>query len=237
VEGGGKLNHVFCNDWESKIGDELEKDYFAELRSFLKEEYQKHTVYPPKNDVMNAFHATAWENTKVVLLGQDPYHGRNQAHGLSFSVRPGVKVPPSLVNIYKELRDDLGYDIPKHGYLQKWAEEGVLMLNTVLTVRAGEPQSHQGKGWEQFTNEVIDRLNERSRPLIFLLWGRPAQKKIDRIDTEKHVVLKSPHPSPFSANRGFFGSRPFSTINKQLEEWGETPIDWQLPVEPPEESN
>ncbi|WP_147802676.1 uracil-DNA glycosylase [Alkalicoccus halolimnae] len=228
------MAEAFQNDWQDQVGAELTKEYFSELRSFLREEYKQHQVFPPKEDVMNAFHATAYEDTKVVLLGQDPYHGKGQAHGLSFSVRPGVKVPPSLVNIYKELHEDLGYPIPRHGYLQNWAEQGVLMLNTVLTVRAGEPQSHQGKGWEQFTNEVIDRLNERERPVIFLLWGKPAQKKRERIDEEKHVIFTSPHPSPFSANRGFFGSRPFSKINEQLQVWGEEPINWQLPVDPPE---
>lgn len=225
------MKQTFQNDWQEKVGQELNKEYFSSLREFLKEEYRTHKVYPVKNDVMNAFHSTSFENTKVVLLGQDPYHGEGQAHGLSFSVRPQVKTPPSLVNIYKELQDDLGYDIPRHGYLQKWADEGVLMLNAVLTVRAGEPQSHRGKGWEEFTNEVIDQLNEREKPVIFLLWGKPAQAKEERINTEKHIVFKSPHPSPFSANRGFFGSRPFSKINEQLEEWGDTPIDWQLPVE------
>lgn len=225
------MKQAFANDWQEKIADEMEKNYFYKLREFLKEEYKEHTVYPPKDDVMNAFHSTAYDDTKVVLLGQDPYHGPNQAHGLSFSVRPGVKVPPSLVNIYKELHADLGHDIPKHGFLQQWADEGVLMLNSVLTVRAGQAHSHKGKGWEEFTNEVIDRLNEREKPVIFLLWGKPAQEKAERVDQEKHVIFSSPHPSPFSANRGFFGSRPFSKINEQLEAWGDAPIDWELPVE------
>ncbi|SDO50659.1 uracil-DNA glycosylase [Alkalicoccus daliensis] len=225
------MKQPFENDWKDKITNEMEKTYFHELRAFLKQEYKEQTVYPPKDNVMNAFHSTAYEDTKVVLLGQDPYHGPDQAHGLSFSVRPGVKVPPSLVNIYKELHADLGFEIPKHGFLQKWADEGVLMLNSVLTVRAGQPHSHKGKGWEEFTNEVIDRLNEREKPVIFLLWGKPAQEKAERVDQEKHVIFSSPHPSPFSANRGFFGSRPFSKINQQLEAWGDAPIDWELPVE------
>ncbi|MFC4736442.1 uracil-DNA glycosylase [Bacillus daqingensis] len=225
---------AFQNDWQQVIGGELAKDYFHDLRAFLKEEYKQQAVFPPKNDIMNAFHATSFEKTKVVLLGQDPYHGKGQAHGLSFSVKPGVKVPPSLVNIYKELEADVGCPAPQHGHLQKWAEQGVLMLNTVLTVRAGEPQSHRGKGWETFTNEVIDRLNERDTPLIFLLWGKPAQEKRERVDEEKHLVLTSPHPSPFSANRGFFGSRPFSAINEKLQEWGSEPIDWCLPLDPEE---
>lgn len=225
---------AFHNDWQQVIGDELKKDYFDDLRAFLKEEYSQRAVFPPKNDIMNAFHATSFEKTKVVLLGQDPYHGKGQAHGLSFSVKPGLKVPPSLVNIYKELEADIGCTAPKHGHLQRWAEQGVLMLNTVLTVRAGEPQSHRGQGWETFTNEVIDRLNERETPLIFLLWGKPAQEKRERVDEERHLVLTSPHPSPFSANRGFFGSRPFSTINEKLTEWGSEPIDWCLPLDPEE---
>lgn len=225
------MNQAFQNDWQEKIGGELEKDYFSALREFLKEEYKQFKVYPSKKNIMRAFHSTSFENTKVVLLGQDPYHGEGQAHGLSFSVRPQVKTPPSLVNIYKEMQEDLGYPIPKHGYLQKWADEGVLMLNTVLTVRAGEPQSHRGQGWEEFTNEVIDQLNVREKPVIFLLWGKPAQAKEERINADKHVVFKSPHPSPFSANRGFFGSRPFSKINDQLKAWGDAPIDWELPVE------
>ncbi|PRO64265.1 uracil-DNA glycosylase [Alkalicoccus urumqiensis] len=224
------MAETFHNDWQEKVGGELKKEYFEELRAFLREEYRNHSIYPPKNDVMNAFHATSYEQTKVVLLGQDPYHGKGQAHGLSFSVRPGVKVPPSLVNIYKELNEDLGHPIPEHGCLEPWAEEGVLMMNTVLTVREKEPHSHRGRGWETFTNEVIDVLNKREEPVIFLLWGKPAQHKMERIDTEKHHVLTSPHPSPFSANKGFFGSRPFSRINEILKSQGQEPINWELPV-------
>ncbi|CAM3771390.1 uracil-DNA glycosylase [Alkalicoccus chagannorensis] len=221
---------AFANDWQEIVGGEMEKSYFQELKQFLKEEYEQQRVYPPKPLIMNALYTTPYRKTKVVLIGQDPYHGEGQAHGLSFSVRPGVNVPPSLKNIFKELQEDLGHPVPQHGCLQPWAEQGVLLLNTVLTVRAGEPQSHQGKGWETFTNEVIDQLNLREEPVIFLLWGRSAQAKKERIDTSRHAVLESPHPSPFSANRGFFGSRPFSTINTQLESWGMDPIDWELPV-------
>ena len=178
---------------------------------------------------MNALHTTGYSDVKVVILGQDPYHGPNQAHGMSFSVKPGVPQPPSLKNMLKELQDNLGYPIPDHGYLMKWAQQGVLLLNTVLTVRAGEANSHKGKGWEQFTDAIITKLAERQKPIIFVLWGRPAQAKKSIIARHpQHVILEAPHPSPLSAHRGFFGSKPYSKINEQLIAWGEKPIDWQL---------
>lgn len=180
-------------------------------------------------DLFNALHYTPYAKTKAVILGQDPYHGPGQAHGLSFSVKPGVKIPPSLQNMFKELKDDLGYPPPNNGYLVSWAKQGVLLLNTVLSVRRGEAASHQGAGWELFTNRVIEQLNEREKPIIFVLWGRHAQAKQELITNRHHHVLAAPHPSPFSANRGFFGSRPFSQINNLLAEQGEEPIDWQLP--------
>lgn len=181
--------------------------------------------------MFEALQITPYEKVKIVILGQDPYHGPNQAHGLSFSVQPGVKVPPSLQNIYKELQNDLGISPVNHGYLVPWAEQGVLLLNTVLTVRQGQAYSHQGKGWEQLTDKVIEKLNERQDPVVFILWGKPAQKKISMIDTSKHVIIKSVHPSPLSAHRGFFGSKPFSQANNALVALGKTPIDWQLPQE------
>ncbi|SDM40170.1 uracil-DNA glycosylase [Sediminibacillus halophilus] len=217
------------NDWNEKLQGEFEQDYYQELREFLKQEYGQKTIYPAMDHIYEALHLTSYANTKVVILGQDPYHGPNQAHGLSFSVQPGVTPPPSLKNIFKELNDDMGCPIPEHGYLKKWAEQGVLLLNTVLTVRKGQAASHRGKGWEHFTNRVIEVLNERERPVVFLLWGRHAQEKQALLDTNKHRIITSPHPSPFSANKGFFGSRPFSRTNSYLEELGETPIDWCLP--------
>ena len=179
-------------------------------------------------DIFNAFHFTAYSDTKVCIIGQDPYHGRGQAHGLSFSVKPEVAVPPSLQNIYKELHDDLGCSIPSHGYLKKWTDEGVLLLNAVLTVRAGQPASHRGMGWEQFTDHVIEMLNKREDPIVFILWGAFAQSKIPMITNPAHHIIKSPHPSPFSAARGFFGSRPFSKTNAFLESIGKKPVDWQI---------
>ncbi|HBZ11984.1 MAG TPA: uracil-DNA glycosylase [Bacillus bacterium] len=220
---------ILDNDWAPLMEEEFKKPYYLRLREFLKKEYVDKTVYPPMHDIFNALKFTPYHHVKVVLLGQDPYHGPGQAHGLSFSVKPGVKIPPSLINIFKELRDDLGYPIPNNGCLVKWANEGVLLLNTVLTVRAGEAHSHRGKGWETFTDKVISLINEREKPVIFILWGRPAQEKIRLIDTTKHTIIKSPHPSPLSANRGFFGSRPFSQANQRLLELGEKPIDWQIP--------
>jgi uracil-DNA glycosylase len=215
-------------NWKEVLADEWEKPYFVELQSFLDKEYAEQTIYPAREDIGNAFRTTPFDEVKVVILGQDPYHGEGQAHGMSFSVNPGVRVPPSLRNMYKELADDLGCRIPTSGYLLKWAEQGVLLLNTVLTVRAGAANSHKGMGWETFTDEVIKRLSEREKPIIFVLWGRPAQTKKKLIDTKKHTILESPHPSPLSAHRGFFGSKPYSKINAQLEAWGEAPIDFCL---------
>lgn len=196
----------------------------------MKEEYQTKTIYPNTYDIYNALHYTAYENTKVVILGQDPYHGPGQAHGLSFSVKPGVNPPPSLQNIFKELHADIGCDIPNNnGYLVPWAEQGVLLLNTVLTVRRSVPNSHKGVGWEIFTDKVITTLNQRERPIVFILWGKHAQEKQQLITSAQHFIIKSPHPSPFSANRGFFGSSPFSRANEFLKQIGSPEIDWKIP--------
>ncbi|SFD40840.1 Uracil-DNA glycosylase [Lentibacillus persicus] len=219
---------VLTNDWAPVVGDEFEKDYYQELRSFLKQEYTRTTVYPDMHDIYNALHYTTYENTKVVILGQDPYHGPNQAHGLSFSVQPHVAIPPSLKNIYKELYDDLGIESPNHGNLTDWAKQGVLLLNTVLTVRAGKPASHRGKGWEHFTNEVIRQVNAKQDPVVFMLWGRHAQAKEALITGAHHLIIKSPHPSPFSAHKGFFGSKPFSRANDFLKQSGREEINWKL---------
>ncbi|WP_100012332.1 uracil-DNA glycosylase [Lentibacillus sediminis] len=222
---------ILTNDWQPRMEAEFNKDYYQELRSFLKKEYKTKTVYPKMDDIYNALHHTTYENTKAVILGQDPYHGPDQAHGLSFSVKPEVSVPPSLKNIYKELHDDLDIAIPNHGCLTSWAEGGVLLLNTVLTVRAGQPGSHQGKGWEHFTNEVIRQVNAKHDPVVFILWGKKAQAKEELITADHHLIIKSPHPSPFSASRGFFGSRPFSRANAFLKEAGRLEIDWSIPEE------
>ncbi|MCI9682550.1 MAG: uracil-DNA glycosylase [Lachnospiraceae bacterium] len=216
------------NDWLEPLNPEFRKPYYAELFQFVKEEYATRKVFPPADDIFNAFHLTPLSQVKVVILGQDPYHNDGQAHGLCFSVKPDVDVPPSLVNIYQELHDDLGCDIPNNGYLTKWAEQGVLMLNTVLTVRAHQANSHRGKGWEEFTDAAIRILNEQDRPIVFILWGSPAQKKAAMLHNPKHLILKSPHPSPLSAYRGFFGSRPFSQTNEFLERNGLEPVDWQI---------
>lgn len=216
------------NDWLEPLNLEFRKPYYAELFQFVKEEYATRKVFPPADDIFNAFHLTPLSQVKVVILGQDPYHNDGQAHGLCFSVKPDVDVPPSLVNIYQELHDDLGCDIPNNGYLTKWAEQGVLMLNTVLTVRAHQANSHRGKGWEEFTDAAIRILNEQDRPIVFILWGSPAQKKAAMLHNPKHLILKSPHPSPLSAYRGFFGSRPFSQTNEFLERNGLEPVDWQI---------
>ena len=217
------------NDWLEAIGPEFRKPYYAKLYKFIKNEYMTRVVYPPADEIFNAFHFTPLHKVKAVILGQDPYHNVNQAHGLSFSVKPEVKdLPPSLVNIFQELHDDLGCEIPNNGYLKKWADQGVLMLNTVLTVRAHQANSHQGMGWEQFADAVIQAVNAQDRPIVFILWGRPAQQKAAMLTNPKHLILKAPHPSPLSAFRGFFGSRPFSQTNAFLESHGETPIDWQI---------
>ncbi len=214
--------------WQAVVGDEFQKPYFRHLQEFVAAERQAHTVYPPEEDVFNAFRYTPYDRVKVLLLGQDPYHDAGQAHGLAFSVRPGVKPPPSLVNILKELHHDLGCRIPDNGCLIPWAERGVMLLNAVLTVRAHEPNSHKGKGWETFTDTVIGALNDRELPVVFLLWGAHAQKKQRLIDTDRHPILTAAHPSPLSVKK-FFGSKPFSRTNQALEELGESPIDWQLP--------
>ena len=216
------------NDWSEKLKDEYKKDYYRKLFEFVGSEYSSHTVYPPGDDIFNAFHLTPLSKVKVVIIGQDPYHEEGQAHGLSFSVKPGVDIPPSLVNIYKELNTDLGCYIPNNGYLVKWAEQGVLLLNAVLTVRAHAAASHQNKGWENFTDAVIRILNEVDRPIVFLLWGGFARGKKAMLTNPNHLVLEAPHPSPLSSYRGFFGCRHFSKTNEFLESHGIEPIDWQI---------
>ena len=216
------------NDWLAPLKPEFSKPYYAELFKFVKNEYATRQIFPPADDIFNAFHLTPLHEVKVVILGQDPYHNDGQAHGLCFSVKPDVDIPPSLVNIYQELHDDLGCYIPNNVYLTKWAKQGVLMLNTVLTVRAHQANSHRGMGWEQFTDAAIRILNEQDRPIVFILWGSPAQKKAQMLNNPKHLILKAPHPSPLSAYRGFFGSRPFSQTNEFLVKNGLEPIDWQI---------
>lgn len=218
---------MFDNDWDQVLQGELEKPYYRELMSWLEGEYEHHVIYPPKQLIYEALKRTSYSDTKVVILGQDPYHGVGQAHGLSFSVLPGVRVPPSLRNMYKELAEDLGVNTKDQGgTLTAWAEQGVLLLNRVLTVREGEAGSHQGKGWEKFTDAVIEALNNREEPVIFVLWGNHAGKKGEVIDSIRHTVISSAHPSPLSARRGFFGSRPFSKINDQLAKYGSKSIEW-----------
>jgi uracil-DNA glycosylase len=216
------------NDWQEIIGDEFDKPYYQKLRAFLITEYNTQTIYPEKQDIFNAFRLTPYSEIKVVLIGQDPYHGPGQAHGLSFSVKPGIPAPPSLVNIYKEMHDDLGINIPNQGFLESWAKQGVLLLNTVLTVRAGEAHSHRQKGWETFTDEVIRAINRKKDPVVFWLWGKPAQEKGKLITNPHHLILKAPHPSPLSVYRGFYGSKPFSKTNDFLLKIGKAPIDWTL---------
>lgn len=218
----------FKNQWQNLLKDEFSKEYYLKLREFLKLEYSTRTIYPHMNDIFNALHFTSYEDVKVVILGQDPYHGYKQAHGLSFSVQPGIKIPPSLRNIYKELHDDLGCYIPNNGFLKSWTKEGVLLLNTVLTVREGSPNSHKNKGWEIFTDRVISLLNEREKPMVFILWGNNAISKEKLITNKNHLILKSVHPSPLSASRGFFGTKPFSKTNDFLESINENPINWQI---------
>mgnify|MGYP001366279988 FL=1 len=215
-------------EWAKAVGAEFKKPYYRDLYNFVRDEYATHVVYPPADDIFNAFHLTPLKNVKVVILGQDPYHNNGQAHGLSFSVQKGVDIPPSLVNIYKELHDDLGCTIPSHGCLTKWAEQGVLMLNTVLTVRAHQANSHRGIGWEEFTDAAILALNSQDRPIVFILWGAPAQRKKRMLTNPKHLILEAPHPSPLAAYRGFFGSKPFSQTNAFLEKNGIESIDWQI---------
>jgi uracil-DNA glycosylase len=216
--------------WKNVLEDEFEKDYMKDLKGFLqKEKEEGHAIYPPGNLIFNAFNHTPFDKVKVVLLGQDPYHGKDQAHGLSFSVRKGISPPPSLKNIYQELKTDIpGFRVPAHGELTKWADQGVLLLNAALTVRAHEPGSHQNKGWEEFTNHVIHTLSEQRSGIVFLLWGKYAQSKIELIDPKKHYILKAAHPSPYSAYNGFFGCRHFSKTNEILVNNGEDAIDWQI---------
>lgn len=219
---------AISNDWLEPLKPEFSKEYYRNLYRRIIEEYKTHLVFPPSDDVFNAFALTPLHNVKVVIIGQDPYHNVGQAHGLCFSVRPDVDIPPSLVNIYKELHDDLGCYVPNNGYLVKWAEQGVLLLNTVLTVRAHQANSHRGIGWEEFTDAAIRILNKEDRPIVFILWGSPAQTKKKMLNNPKHLILEAPHPSPLSAYRGFFGSRPFSKTNVFLEQNGIQAIDWQI---------
>nr|WP_317449675.1 uracil-DNA glycosylase [uncultured Sellimonas sp.] len=216
------------NDWLDALKEEFRQPYYKKLFQTVNEEYRTRQIFPPADDIFNAFHLTPLHEVKVVILGQDPYHGAGQAHGLCFSVRPGVDIPPSLVNIYQELHDDLGCTIPNHGCLTKWAKQGVLLLNTVLTVRAHQANSHKGIGWEEFTDAAIRKLNEQDRPIVFMLWGRPAQAKKSMLHNPRHLILEAPHPSPLSAYRGFFGSRPFSQANRFLEAQGVEHVDWQI---------
>ena len=223
---------MFNNDWDLILQGEVDKPYFQALMERVEEEYRRSTVYPPKEDIFRALQQTSYQSTKVVILGQDPYHGRRQAQGLSFSVSPGVAIPPSLRNIHKELSSDLGISAPNHGSLQSWADQGVLLLNAVLTVREGEPNSHKGIGWETCTDKVIAKLNERERPMVFILWGSYAQKKGSFIDRSRHKVLESSHPSPFAAHKGFFGSRPFSASNAFLMHEGIDTVKCDIPNTP-----
>lgn len=216
------------NDWLEPLKVEFKKPYYRKLYETVKMEYETKQIFPSADDIFNAFAYTPLSEVKVVILGQDPYHNFDQAHGLCFSVKPGIKAPPSLENIYKELANDLGCYIPNNGYLVKWAKQGVMLLNTVLTVRAHAANSHHGIGWEEFTDAVIEILNKQDRPMVFILWGRPAQSKKRMLNNPKHLILEAPHPSPLSASRGFFGSRPFSKTNEFLKEHGLSPIDWQI---------
>jgi uracil-DNA glycosylase len=218
-----------ATDWNPLLRGEFDKPYWAALQDFVRTERENHVVYPPHADVFAAIHLTSYADTRVMILGQDPYHGPNQAHGLCFSVRRGVPVPPSLANVHKELQSDLGIAPPRHGNLEHWAANGVLLLNTTLTVRAGQAASHQGKGWETFTDQVIRVVNEKMDPVVFILWGAAARKKKILIDTDRHAIVESAHPSPLSAHNGFVGSKPFSATNDALISRGRQPIDWRLP--------
>lgn len=219
---------AIANDWLAPLKPEFSKPYYAKLYKTVMQEYSSRQIFPPANDIFNAFELTPLSEVKVVILGQDPYHGDGQAHGLCFSVKPDVEIPPSLVNIYQELHDDLGCYIPNNGYLVKWAKQGVLLLNTVLTVRAHQANSHRNIGWEEFTDAAIRVLDEQDRPIVFLLWGRPAQMKKAMLHNRRHLILEAPHPSPLSAYRGFFGCKHFSKANAFLQENGLAPIDWQI---------
>ncbi|HLZ58720.1 MAG TPA: uracil-DNA glycosylase [Ktedonosporobacter sp.] len=215
--------------WQTHLAAEFDKPYFHKLAQFVDEERQHSTVFPPEQDVFNALRYTPYEKVNVLLLGQDPYHDDNQAHGLCFSVCPGIKPPPSLLNMFKELHNDVGFRIPNNGYLVPWAEQGMLLLNAVLTVRAHQANSHKNRGWETFTDAVIRQVNEKTEPVVFVLWGGYAQKKIKLIDTSRHTIIQSAHPSPLSAHNGFFGSKPFSAINNALRKAGKPEINWQIP--------
>lgn len=217
------------DSWQHVLAGEIDKPYFKTLETFVEEERRTQTIFPPENDVFNALTSTPYERVNVLLLGQDPYHDDNQAHGLCFSVRPGITPPPSLANMYREMRADVGTSTPNNGYLVHWAEQGILMLNAVLTVRAHSPNSHKGKGWETFTDAIIRTVNEKESPVVFVLWGGYARKKVPLIDTSRHTIVQSAHPSPLSARNGFFGSRPFSAINAALHAAGKPQIDWQIP--------
>ncbi|MGI5932442.1 MAG: uracil-DNA glycosylase [Eubacterium sp.] len=216
------------NDWTKPLAEEFKKPYYRQLYQTVLQEYRTRKIFPAADDIFNAFHLTPLSQVKVVILGQDPYHNDGQAHGLCFSVKPDVDIPPSLANIYKELQDELGLKIPNNGYLVKWAKQGVLMLNTVLTVRAHQANSHQGIGWEQFTDAVIRAVNQQDRPIVFLLWGGPARRKAAMLNNPKHLILEAPHPSPLSAYRGFFGCGHFKKTNEFLQSHGLEPIDWQI---------
>lgn len=214
--------------WSAVLDEEVRQPYFEQLRRFVDAQRQQHEVFPSAQDTFRALEYTPYDRVRVVLLGQDPYHDHGQAHGLCFSVPPGVRLPPSLANIFRELRDDRGCNLPGHGCLAAWAKQGVLLLNTVLTVRAHQPHSHRGQGWERFTDAVIRAVNQMHRPVVFMLWGGPARKKAALIDSDRHAIVQTAHPSPLSARRGFFGSKPFSAANRALEERGQPPIDWRL---------
>ncbi|GGO84417.1 uracil-DNA glycosylase [Wenjunlia tyrosinilytica] len=222
------MSYTLPDSWLPVLGEEVSKPYFKELTEFVEQEREEHKVFPPRDEVFAALEATPYDQVKVLLLGQDPYHGEGQGHGLCFSVRPGVKTPPSLRNMYKELNDELGLPVPDNGYLMPWAQQGVLLLNAVLTVRESEPNSHKGKGWEKFTDAVIKAVADRSDPAVFVLWGNYAKKKLRLIDTERHTVVQGAHPSPLSA-RLFLGSRPFTRINEAVAAQGHDPIDWRVP--------
>ena len=219
---------MISNDWLAELGPEFKKPYYARLYEFVKNEYNTKQVFPPSDEIFTAFHLTPLSQVKVVIIGQDPYHGDGQAHGLCFSVKPDVEIPPSLVNIYQELHEDLGCYIPNHGYLTKWAKQGVLLLNTVLTVRAHQANSHRGIGWEEFTDAAIRILNEQERPIVYLLWGKPAQMKKNMLNNPRHLILEAPHPSPLSAYRGFFGCQHFSKTNEFLMKNNRKTINWKI---------
>lgn len=222
------LKKIFNNDWQEILEGEFEKDYYKSLRKLLIEEYRNYEVFPKATDIFNAFHYTSYENLKVLILGQDPYHNVGQAHGLAFSVKEGVKIPPSLANIYKELNSDLGLEIPNTGYLKSWTDQGIMLLNTTLTVRAHQPMSHSKIGWEIFTNAVIEKINEKKDPVVYILWGNHAKERKKFINNKNHLIIEGPHPSPLSAHRGFFGSKPFSRANEFLESKGVTPPTWKV---------